>query len=651
MRSIAAAAALCATACVAPGADWQIDWKHFDIDAHLDDSGAVYVVEQSSVQLAGGMSVLERKLAPGVDQRIELARFVRKDGETERDLTAGDDRNVDQYEVRNGKLSWRIKMDDAPDWDHQTLDFRIEYHLRNAIAPVWDIPAGPIRLDRIWTFPNYLTRWQQTLAAWRDAAHGFDRRYRFDHDIVFPEFPADGPRELHYTLRHDEGWSDPNPKAPFGIATPESDYRVTVLRDYLRPGWPPAIELWRPAVRVGAILASTLGALLLWLIYATGEIRERGFIPPRTTREWFTEHIASQRPEVLAWIAGASGAPNCFAQFLARLRAAGVLSIHSEPDPTEKRASKIYLRLSGNESKLRPYEQAVLKELFPAGRETDTEKHGAAHAKDGFNPGEVLEDAVADEFEDQQPARRPKPILWRLMGFLTPVLFLGGIALVIVDIFLTGNIELLQEGLLIGIGLVFFAVAAKLLPKPNGGGLTVLVVLGFVLLLLAGQISLQFLTVLPLGPVASAGVAALTLWWVATLLAVVRHDTPISPVHKIVGRGNRYVKRELRRTNPALDDAWIPQILALGCARDLVNWRQRRHAAVSNRLSRPTLPGVVPQLEILRPFTGSIPTIPEDEWAEDLYVPSADELRELAEDEKEDANDADHETGEGKQSN
>ncbi|MEO8352534.1 MAG: hypothetical protein ABI680_12430 [Chthoniobacteraceae bacterium] len=644
MKSIAVAAFLWIATSAAPRADWQLDWKRFDIDAHLDNSGAVHVVERTSVELAGGMSVLERKLAPGVDQRIEFTRFVRNDGETERDLTAGDDRNMDQYQIHDGKLSWRIKPDDAPDWDHQTLEFRLEYDLRNAIAPVWDIPAGPIRLDRIWTYPDYWTRWRQTIAAWRDAAHGFHRRYRFDHDITFPEFPAEGPRELHYTLRHDDAWQDPTPDAPFGRATPESDYRVTILRDYLRPGWPPAIELWRPAVRVGAILVSTLGALLLWLIYAIGEIRERGFITPRTNREWFAEHIASQRPEVLAWIAGVSGAPNGFAQFLARLRTAGVLSIRSEPDPTDEDASKIHLRLTGNESKLRPYEQAVLKELFPVGRETDTAQHEAAHAEDGFNPGEILEDTVADEFEDQQPVQRPAPLLWRLMRFLGPLLFLGGIALGILDIFLTGNIELLLAGVLIVPGLVIFVVVAKLIPKPDGGGPTALIVLGLVLLLLAGQLSLQFLTVLPLGPAASAGVAALTLWWVAALLAIVRSDTTILPVHHIVMRGKRYLRRELRRANPALDDAWIPQILALGGARDLENWRQRRQAALSGPLSTPMLPGVAPQLGNLHPFTGVVPIIPEYEWAEDLRVLSAEDLRELAEDEKEDAESEDEGT-------
>src|SRR6185436_7937051 len=115
--------------------------------------------------------------------------------------------------------------------------------------------------------PQFEKRFRGVFDGWRQAAWGLDRHYRYDHDVLFAHFPATGPVELKYTFKYEDAWLNRGGAELMGRATPEVDYRVTEMRDYLRSGWPPAIEIWRPAVRVGSIAAFVLLSLLLWLIF------------------------------------------------------------------------------------------------------------------------------------------------------------------------------------------------------------------------------------------------------------------------------------------------------------------------------------------------------------------------------------------------
>ena len=59
----------------------------------------------------------------------------------------------------------------APDWTGQTLTFLLEYELRGAIAPAWDIPAGPGNFRSREDFPKRDdVKWMKHTLAWADDA-------------------------------------------------------------------------------------------------------------------------------------------------------------------------------------------------------------------------------------------------------------------------------------------------------------------------------------------------------------------------------------------------------------------------------------------------------------------------------------------------
>jgi hypothetical protein len=100
----------------------------------------------------------------------------------------------------------------------------------------------------------------------------------------------------------------------------------------------------------------------------------------------------------------------------------------------------------------------------------------------------------------------------------------------------------------------------------------------------------------------------------------------------------KFVRRELRRARPNLDDAWLPQIVALGCAPAVGKWRKTRAPDAAG------VPFTVPsgESESHRPFTGHVP-LPEERWAGALEVLSAEDRKELAEEEEADRKDEDRE--------
>jgi hypothetical protein len=183
--------------------------------------------------------------------------------------------------------------------------------------------------------------------------------------VLFAGFPGTGPVELNYTFKYDDAWLNPAPQAPLGRATPDVDYRVTEIRDYLQRGWPSAIELWRPAVRVGSILAFILIALLLWLVFVVGEIRRRGLTGERVNRDWFIQHVLSQPPELVGSDAGTA---ELFSLFLHRMKTKGVLSLHAGEEFDEDGDPVYRLRLLKDDHDLRPFERTIIQKLFPGGR-------------------------------------------------------------------------------------------------------------------------------------------------------------------------------------------------------------------------------------------------------------------------------------------
>ena len=615
-------------------AAWDVEWQRWDVESHLANDGTVLVTESMAVRLGGEVSHIERTLVTSTDQKILIKRFSRVAESGDVEITEKTDEEKDHYFWRDGRLLWNVKPENGSEWEGRVVHFRLEYELKNAIAPVWDIPAGPSSFTAREKFPQFGPRFEQVLRGWRYALGDWDRHYRYDHDVLLSvAFPATGPAELNYTFKYDDAWLNRTPEVPLGRATPNVDYRVTEFRDYLRPGWPPAIELWRPTVRVGSIAVFCLLSLLLWLIFVGGEIRRRGIIGPRIDREWFAREILPQVPEKLAlWASGQRDA-SLFRLFLQRMREKGILALQTNLSVSEDGDPVYGLKLLREERHLRPFERTFLKRLFSGDRrEIDSREFKRLHWQDGFDPESELEAAIDEHESPQTPEPRVRPSwFWKLMRFLTPWLLAGGFAAILVETFLQGNAAIFEGPAAAGIALLLVAAFTSRFFASLNAITAAVVVLIPILLTIPGVISLHLATTLPFGPFGSAGLAVFALGCVITVLQLARFGggmEPNSPFHL----GRNYVRKELQKTSPVLDDAWMPHIVALGCLEAVNQWKQRTSVLVPGTM--PALnPDRLPTANFPR-FSGNLATYPEADWTNLFYVSSKDEREDWGEDEE-----------------
>lgn len=614
------------------------EWQRWNVVSHLHNDGTVLVSETMTVRLNGGVTTLERRLPARTDQEIIIKRFVRLSGPEAVEIKPDGSLEGDRYVWHEGRLSWSIKPTNGGMWENETVGFELEYEFRNGLAPIWDVAAGPDSLNSRRQFPHLASRFRETLEGWRQGLSTGNRRYRFDHDILFAALPATGPVELQYTFKYDEAWLNRGSNELQARATPNVDYRVTEIRDYLPPGTPTAIEWWRPLVRVGSIAVLALLALLLWLIFCIGEIRRNGLMGKRIDRQWFTREVLPQVPEVLAVSAGATRTVSLFRLFLHRMREKGVLTLHPNEKMDEDGDPIHVLRLVRNPSELPGFERDFTRRLFGDRHEIDSEGFYRTHSQEGFNPEEELEDAIDEHSPPNAatPAARPSRF-WAIVRGLSSVLFVGAGILIVIETLLQEGTRLMGTMVFVGIGLLVISWLIANLRKPASTAITALLMLVPILLIIPVVIVLHLIGTLPIGPFGSIGVALFALWWVAAILRVTRGDVADSTPGAVSAEMARnYVRKQLRRRNPALDDAWMPHLIALGCYEAVNQWRRERKSA-AGAITSPTLPGQLPSIENLRPFVGDLSGYPDEEWTDAFYVLSEVERKEWEEDEDEEA--------------
>lgn len=621
----------------------QLTWDRIEVDAHLDDAGALHVRERMFVTVEGSMTTVGRIIGTSTDQVFVLRRLVREEGGRETEFAGSGWQQKDRYMWRDQKLTWWIREVTDPEWEKQTLMYRMEYELRNALAPAWDIPATPdpflYSLNR---YPRFFERLAATLVAWGQAPASFDRRYLLEHDVILPQFPEWPVKEFFYTLRYSDAWRRVHPDAEIGHATPGIDYRVTQRLDYLAPGWPPAVQWWKPATRVGSILGLGAMAALLWATFAAGAIRRWGLIPPSPDRRWFEEHIGSQPPEILARNLGKYWASQFVAPFLERLRATRVFAVHSVPAPDMESAPSVDLELLRDPATLQPHERLMMAALFPQGPKSSSALLARFYGKQGFSPGAALDDAInppLDQLKGAKPAQPPShPLFWRIVRRLSPWVCCNAAALLVVDsiqdpwpmgLFLTCWHFILAA--------VFALVVGARIHRLSSGGTAALMMGVAVFLAFTAAVSIHFSRNIPITAPGSACVALVALWIIGALLYSGVGKLAGAPQQRMVTLGALYARRELRKPQPGLDNGWIPHLALLGLELEVAKWRERHAAAglITSALPASAEPGG----SSARPFTGLRPFSEKAEWIGGLYVPSEEERKEEEEAAREDEED------------
>jgi hypothetical protein len=259
------------------------------------------------------------------------------------------------------------------------------------------------------------------------------------------------------------------------------------------------------------------------------------------------------------------------------------------------------------------------------------------HDKEGFDPDLELEDDIeeADETFPNLPFVKPS-LFWKLVRPLLPFLLVGSVVAVVAETFQQENSDFLPIGFVAAICLVSIPLLAAIFRRHTGWLMAGILTLIPIVLTILGVISCHLIGTLTLGPVASVGIATLGLWSVGTMLQIVRsgNDGWGSSPMTAPQLAQQYVKKELKRSNPALDDAWMTHIVALGCYEAVNDWKQRG-ASCFSPVSQPLTPGQLPSFENLRAFAGDLSGCPTKESAHAFYVLSEEERQEWDDDEAE----------------
>jgi hypothetical protein len=209
-----------------------------NVEAHLSNDGRLQVIETHQMQLNKGSESDFRVFGLSVDQAIVLKGITRihADGTEHRlvDRVNQEVEGPDQFRYYpRGHVYFRYPAIA----EEIAIVYRFEYELVHAVSPAWGLGAGAEPLSPEFGYGSPRRRLQEIIADIQEAWPAPTRRYRLDHDVLFPdrELRKDDALAIQYRLVFDEAWREVNPQAASDRRRPSSDYRVRRLLEYLPP--------------------------------------------------------------------------------------------------------------------------------------------------------------------------------------------------------------------------------------------------------------------------------------------------------------------------------------------------------------------------------------------------------------------------------
>jgi uncharacterized membrane protein YgcG len=291
-------------------------------------------------------------------------------------------------------------------------------------------------------------------------------------------------------------------------------------------------------------------------------------------------------PEVIgaAWD-GSVGEPEVGA-VVARLVQEGKLRSKVTP------LGDLALELLVDREALDGYERALVDGLFVNGDATSTEKirsHYRALGR-GFNPAALIEAGVSKRVEDVVGSD-PWKKTWRAR-LLTATVVIAGVGLVVtnsdpevmtlVAYIAGGMVMLIAFGMAAGL-------AAQWRARLNWPAWVIVFFLLPAALILAVPAVLVLRRELGVSDLAAFGVGILALVLFAGVMGAARSRQSRRglELRRRMFAARRYFKEQLRRPQPALDDAWFPYLVAFGLDRQVRKWFRAHPAATSGVTSHP----------------------------------------------------------------
>jgi uncharacterized membrane protein YgcG len=529
----------------------QLSWPSVAVDARLDDAGRLWVREVQRMRFTGDWNGGERsfRVFRGQDLTLDRVRRLRADGDTI-DLVAGDLERVDEWSwTKNRVLRWRSRLPTDPPFDGAELTYILEYHYDGILQP--DDPGVLL-----------------------------------DHDFAFPDRSGDIDA-FTLTLAIDSIWS---PAAAFtgqfGPArlSPGEGFLVTLPLRYAGVGTPAGVFYGADAetreLLVQVLLAGLLAGFLRWIVRESR--RGRFARPPAldvVTPEWLEREVFAMRPEVAGAAWDDQTAQAEVAATLSRLVQEGKLTSKVQTQKLWIFSSQtLELTITGARRDFNEYERALIDALFlPNEQTTDTDKVRARYKKTGFNPAAKIETGVNALVARLVPESAHTP-WWRRADpwvFVALILTAVGFAVQAVrehpDDIEPLVLHVVLAGLLYAAALTQAYLTSRHVTRVMLHALRWLVPIALGLSILGPRI-------LEGEPrLTSAAWAAITTLVLAFGLSVMdRAATRLSPqriaLRQRLDTAREWFRQELKRPEPALQDAWYPWLIAFGLGRAVDGW-------------------------------------------------------------------------------
>lgn len=514
-----------------------LSWNDMTVAARLDANGRLTVRETLSFVFDGDWNGGERVFRTAGRQRLSVDRMVRIEDGVEVPMVGGDVDAVDHYAMIDNALRWRSRLPSDPPFDNRVIVYAIDYTLDNVLI-----------------------------------SHGADR-FRLNHDFAFPE--REGViRNFALVLDIDPAWS--------GVQSPHRSNRkdllpgesAVVTLDLARSASaPPPSSVWMgPAAATRyALLAAFLGVLgLLGFLFYVAE-RPTGRFEPlepveSITRDWLDRNVFSDKPEVIgaAWDDDVGAAE--VAAVLARLAAAGKIESRVE-------GKALHLKLLVDRDELEGSDRELIRKLFVRGNETDTDLIRSHYSSKGFDPSKIIKDDIERKLRNIPGwKKKQKRVPW-----LPDVVLLAAAAGLMVFVAVqgdeVGNGLLIRTAFLSVIFGVLALVAASMQSHAVSRFPRAFTWVALPLLPVVSPVASSIRSVdYGLGALVAAALAALAVMNLVLHVLRIPESKARIAHRKRLASARRYFQEQLRTPQPALDDRWLPYLLAFGLGKNVDRW-------------------------------------------------------------------------------
>lgn len=533
----------------------ELSWPDISVTAHVDSAGRVHVRERQTMRFTGAWNGGERQFDVRLGQRFVFERLVRIDSTSGQPipLVEGDLDVVDGFGWGDGRaLRWRSRLPDDPPFDSTRLVYELTFSYENILVP------------------------------------RRDGTFLFDHDFAFADRASDIDR-FSLTITLDSAWrAAPDFTGHFEATAlaPGNGFVVSIPLTHVGAAPPAAVRFGASTTTQYAAFAVLLtGLFALFGARLNSDRRIGKFATPPdlslVTPEYLDTHVFAYLPEVVgaAWDDSTSSPE--VAATLARLVQDGTLTSRVETQRILMFSRHVlHLELSGERRKLNAHARALVDALFtPGSTTTSTDAVRERYKRSGFNPASIIKPSLVRLVQQMAPGSAPPA---ELAPRTRRLVIVAGMATAFTLIVLAGRSSAVDAvvalfAVLASVPVFLMALTAATVWRGRISALWVAGVPMFALPLATAGAFASYVVLNDSVRVSAMLLAGLVVWqltlaYVITSSAASTQSPDLIAQRKRLAAARNYFAAELRKPEPALQDAWYPYMLAFGLGSRVDRW-------------------------------------------------------------------------------